>query len=104
VVTSAGAADFSYTGTWKLTGAVVAPWADPKQKPDSAERPRLVGKTIVFKAREIAGPPPFACKTPLYKQSDYAVDVIFQAAFEQMQSKNKSADPIRLAASLGFPD
>jgi hypothetical protein len=105
VVTSAGAADFSYIGTWKLTGAVVAPWADPKQKkPDSAEQSRLIGKTIVFKAREIAGPLPFACKTPRYRQSDYAVDMIFQGAFEQMQSKNKSADPIKLAASLGFPD
>ena len=58
----------------KLTGAIVAPWADPKQKPDNAEQSRLIGKTIVFKAREIAGPPPFACKTPHYKESDYTAE------------------------------
>jgi hypothetical protein len=101
-VAPAGAADSSYIGQWKLTGAVVAPWADPKQKRDSAEPSRLIGKTIVFKAKEITGPSPFACKTPHYKESDYAADMIFQGAFEEMQSKNKSVDPSKLAASLGF--
>jgi hypothetical protein len=98
----ANAVDSSYLGTWKLTGAVVAPWADPAQKPDSAEPSRLIGKTIVFKAREIAGPPPFACKTPRYKETDYTPDMIFQGAFAEMQSKNKSVDPNKLATSLGF--
>jgi hypothetical protein len=101
-VIPSNAADSFYIGKWKLAGAVVAPWADPKQKPDSADQSRLIGKTIVFKAREIAGPPPFACKTPRYKESDYTPDMIFQGAFEQMQSKNKSVDPNKLAASLGF--
>ena len=54
---AAKAVDASYIGTWKLTGAVVAPWADPKQKPDSAEMTRLLNKTVVFQARRIAGPP-----------------------------------------------
>jgi hypothetical protein len=95
-------ADSFYIGKWKLTGAIVAPWADLKRMPDSAEQSRLIGKTLVFKAREITGPPPFACKTPHYKESDYTPDMIFQGAFEEMQSKNKSVDPIKLAASLGF--
>ena len=56
----------------------------------------------MFKAREITGPPPFVCKTPRYKESEYSPDMIFQGAFEQMQSKNKSVDPNKLAASLGF--
>jgi hypothetical protein len=99
---AAEAAEATYLGQWKLAGAVVAPWADPKQKHDSAEQSRLIGKTIVFKAREITGPPPFACKTPHYKESEYAADMIFQGAFEEMQSKNKSVDPGKLAASLGF--
>ena len=96
------AADSFYIGKWTLTGARAAPWADPKQKPDGAEQSRLVGKTIVFTAREISGPPPFACKTPHYKQSDYTADMIFQGAFEEMRLKNKSVDPGKLAASLGF--
>jgi hypothetical protein len=99
---AAKAAEPSYIGTWKLSGAVVAPWADPKQKPDSAEMTRLVGKTIVLQARQIAGPPPFACKAPHYRESDFTADMLFQGAFQEMQSKNKSVDPDKLAASLGF--
>src|ERR1700686_5593264 len=96
---AARAADASYIGTWKLTGAVVAPWADPKQKPDSAEMTRLLNKTVVFQAKQIAGPPPLACRAPHYKQSDYTADMLFQGAFEEMQSKNKSSEPDKLAAS-----
>ncbi len=99
---AAKAADASYIGTWELAGAVVAPWADPKRKPDSAEMMRLIGKTIVFQAKQIAGPPPFACKAPHYQESDFTADMLFQGAFEEMQSKNKSVDPDKLAASLGF--
>lgn len=101
---TAKAADTLYIGTWKVSGAVVAPWADPKQKPDSAEQSRLLGKTIVFKAKEIAGPRPFACKAPHYKESDFTADMIFQGAFGEMQSKNKSVDPNKVAASLGFAE
>ncbi len=99
---SAKAADTFCIGTWKISGAVTAPWADPKRKPDSAEPSRLLNKTIVFKIKEIAGPPPFACKAPLYKDSDFSADMVFQGAFEEMQSRNKSVDPDKLAASLGF--
>ena len=99
---AAKAADASYIGTWKLTGAVVAPWADPKQKPDSAEMTRLLNKKVVFQAKQIAGPPPLACRAPHYKESDVTADMLFQGAFEEMQSKDKSIDPDKLAASLGF--
>jgi hypothetical protein len=96
------AADASYLGTWKISGVVVAPWADPKQKPDNAEQARLMGKTIVFKVKQITGPAPFACKAPHFKESNVGADMIFQGAFEEMRSKNKSVDPDKLAASLGF--
>lgn len=101
-VSAVQAADASYIGTWKLTSAAVAPWADPKQKPANAEMARLVGKTVVLQARQIGGPPPFACKAPHYQESDFTADMLFQGAFEEMQSKNKSVDPDKLAASLGF--
>ena len=100
--TPAKSADSFYLGPWKISGAVTAPWADPTQKPDRAEQARLLGKAIVFKASEIDGPPPFACKAPHYKESDFSADMIFQGAFEEMQSKDKSVDPDRLATSLGF--
>ena len=99
---SAKSADLSYIGTWKISGAVTAPWADPTQRPDRAEQARLLGKTVIFKLKGIEGPPPFACKLPHYKESDFTADMIFQGAFEEMQSKNKSIDSDKLAASLGF--
>jgi hypothetical protein len=98
----ARAADAFYIGTWKISAAVVAPWADPKQKSDSAEQARLLNKTIVFKLKEIAGPPPFACKPAHYKESDFSADMLFQGAFGEMRSNDKSVDPDKLAASLGF--
>jgi hypothetical protein len=98
----AKAADRLYLGNWKISGAVAAPWADPKQKSDSAEPSRLLGKTIVFRSREIAGPPPLACKAPHSRESELSADMIFQGAFEEMQSKDKSVDPNKLAAALGF--
>jgi hypothetical protein len=62
----------------------------------------LLDKTITLRAREIAGARPFACTAPHFKISDFTADMIFQGAFETMQSNNKSVDPNKLAASLGF--
>ena len=98
----ARAADTSYLGTWKLTDAVVAPWADAKQKPDAAEKTRLIGKSVVLAPKAITGPKPFACTAPHYKVSNFTADMIFQGAFGEMQSTNKAADPNKIAASLGF--
>ena len=96
------AADASYLGTWKVSSATTAPWADSQQKSDGAEQGRLIGKAVIFKAREIAGPAPFACKAPHYKEKNYTADMIFQGAFGEMKSKDKSVDPNKIAASLGF--
>jgi hypothetical protein len=96
------AADATYLGTWKVSGATTAPWADPKLMPDTAEQARLIGKAVVFKTKEIAGPEPLACKSSHYKERNYTADLIFQGALEEMKSKNKSVDPNKIAASLGF--
>jgi hypothetical protein len=96
------AADTSYLGTWKLTDAVVAPWADAKQKPDAAEKARLIGKSVVLAPKAITGPNPFACTAPHYKVSNFTADMLFQGAFGEMQSADKAADPNKIAASLGF--
>jgi hypothetical protein len=99
---SARAADQFYIGVWKISTAVVAPWADPKQKPDSSEQARLLGKTIDLSAKRISGPSPFACSGPHYKVSNFTADLIFQGALGEMHSTNKSFDPNKIAASLGF--
>jgi hypothetical protein len=96
------AADLFYIGTWKLSGAVAAPWADSKQKPDGAEKARLLGKTVIVAPKKITGPNPIACAAPHYKISDYPPDMIFQGAFGEMQSKDKMVDPTNVANSLGF--
>jgi hypothetical protein len=102
MITIVAQADTFYLGTWKLTDAVVAPWADARRKPDSAEKTRLLGKTVVFTAKQITGPRPFACAAPRYKVSDTTADMIFQGALSEMQSSNKNVDPGKIAAALGF--
>jgi hypothetical protein len=48
------------------------------------------------------GPSPIRRGADEVKERDYAADMIFQGAFEEMQLKDKSVDPSKLAASLGF--
>ena len=96
------AADSFYLGTWKIESAVLAPWADAAHKDDAAEMKTLVGKTVIFKAAEIAGPRQVACKGPNYQVKDYPADMLFQGEFGEMQRRNKSVDPAKLAAKLGF--
>lgn len=54
VASPATAADSFYVGSWTLTAAVVAPWADPHRKPDDEDRARLLGKTVILKSGEIS--------------------------------------------------
>jgi hypothetical protein len=97
-----GAADNVYLGTWKISSAVVAPWVDRKQKLDESEKQQLLGKTIELAAKRISGPKPFSCSGPHYKVSNFTADMIFQGAFGEMQTTDKSVDPNKIAASLGF--
>jgi len=95
------AADAFYLGTWKITSASVAPWTEGRP-PDPAELKTLVGKTVVIKPAEILGPRQNACKGPKYQVKEYPADMLFQGAFGEMRSRDKSVDPARLAARLGF--
>ena len=102
-MTSLASAETPFIGNWNIASAVVAPWADLQQrKPDEKERARLIGKTITISAKAIAGPLPFPCKGAHYAIKDYTADLLFQGAFEEMRSKDKSVNPNKLAASLGF--
>jgi hypothetical protein len=97
------AAEPFYLGTWKISSAVVAPWADPAaRKPDPTEMKSLVGKIVVFKTNEITGPHQMACKGPKYVVKDYPADMLYQGAFGEMKRNKPSVDPGKLAASLGF--
>jgi hypothetical protein len=98
----AGADEPFYLGTWKLDSAVVAPWADPHEKPDAAAMKALIGKTVTLTPAAIAGPKVFACKGPHYKVSNFTAAMLFRGAFEEMKDNDKSVDPLKLAAALGF--
>jgi hypothetical protein len=99
---TAVAADTFYLGTWKISSAVVGPWWNEAQKPDPAEMNSLVGKTFVIRPKEIIGPRQIACKGPKYEVRDYTADMLFQGAFDEMRSRNKSVDPAKVAAKVGF--
>jgi hypothetical protein len=100
---SASAADPFYLGTWKITSAAAAPWRDgPAYASDSLEMKSLVSKAVVIQAQSITGPHALACKGPKYQVKDYPADMLFQGAFGEMKSRDKSADPAKLAAKLGF--
>jgi len=97
------AADSFYLGDWKITSAVVAPWwNDARQKPDPAETRMLTGKTISITPRAIVGPGILGCKSPRYKVKDYPADSLFQGSFGEMHDRDKSIDPVKVAATLGF--
>jgi hypothetical protein len=96
------AADVFYLGTWKIDSATVGPWWSEKGKPDPAEMKSLAGKTFVISATGITGPRQVACKGPKYRVKDYPADMLFQGAFGEMQSRDKSVDPAKVAATVGF--
>lgn len=96
-------ADAFYLGSWKIDSAAIAPWwDDPARKPDAAEMKALVGKSFTIMARAITGPRQIACNDPRYEVKDYPSDMLFQGAFGEMHERDKSVDPRRVAATLGF--
>ena len=98
----AGAEPF-YMGTWKVASAVVAPWwDDPLQKPDPSESKMLVGKTVTFEARRIAGPQPLMCNDLKYRVRNYPAGFLFQGQFGEMHLRDKTVDAAKVAASVGF--
>ena len=101
-VQGAKAAEPAYLGKWTFTNAAAAPWSTPSRKPDEAERARLMGKSITIGAKGISGPDPFLCKGAHYAMRDYTPDLLFQGAFDEMRRKDKSVEPDKIAASLGF--
>jgi hypothetical protein len=96
------AADVFYLGTWKIDSAVVAPWWMDRVKPDAAEMTSLVGKTIIVTRTGIAGPRQLACKGPKYEVKEYPADMLFQGMLGEMHERDKSVEPIKVAATLGF--
>ncbi|MEO8027273.1 MAG: hypothetical protein ABI823_12410 [Bryobacteraceae bacterium] len=99
-------ADPFYLGTWKITTATAAPWAEPGNKaghkPYEPERKMLVGKTVIFRPDAIVGPRQVGCKGPKYVVQDYPADMLYQGAFGEMQRADETVDPVKMAEKVGF--
>lgn len=103
ILPAARAADAFYLGTWKIVSAAVAPWADPAaRKPDPTEMRGLVGRTVILTAKAIRGPREVACSGPRYQVKNYPADMLFEGAFGEMKRRDQSADPQKIAESVGF--
>lgn len=96
------AGDAFYLGTWRIDSATLAPWADAEHNDDAAEMKSLVGKTVVIGPKHIAGPRQVACNGPNYKVVDSPAEGLFQGAFDEMHRRDRSVDPAKLAAKVGF--
>jgi hypothetical protein len=93
----------TYLGAWKISSAVVAPWADRSNlAADAADKTRLMGKTVTLGAHAITGPQPLACKGPHYKLSSATADLLFQGELGELQDANPKVSAAALAAQLGF--
>ena len=62
----------------------------------------LVGKIVVIKPAGITGPRALACNGPKYKVVESPVEGLFQGEFDEMHRRDKSVDPNKLAAQVGF--
>ena len=62
----------------------------------------LVGKVFSIMPKMITGPRQLACPRPKYEVKDYTADMLFQGEFAEMRGRDKSADPMKLAADVGF--
>lgn len=76
-IAPSAAAEAPLAGKWRITRAVVAPWADEA----AAGEPSLaVGATVRFRARSIVGPHPIGCQNAQFAPSDVPVEGLFQGA------------------------
>ncbi len=57
---------------------------------------------VTIKPSEILGPRAVACKGPHYQVAEVEADMLFQGSFDEMRRRDKLADPVKLAAKLGF--
>jgi hypothetical protein len=62
-------------GQWRMTRAVVAPWAEEGEA--KIER-AWIGKNIVFKSNKVKGPGPVACANAQYEATSMPAEGLFQ--------------------------
>ena len=91
------------TGRWVIAKAAIAPWADPLQRGGRAEQHRLVGRTVTFGPRSVAGPAPLGCAHAVYSAHDDTPDLLFEGELAEPDRKSgRPRDVAGLARGLGM--
>ena len=80
----------------------MAPWATPEEAQDGTEPKRLLGKTVTFGPKAVAGPAPLGCSKPVYSNRMDGPDMLFQGMLAEPDRNGKPRDPMRLAKELGM--
>lgn len=107
LIAPAAGAQAMFAGAWTITGAVHAPWEDPRH-PVGGDEKRLLGKTVVFEARRIVGPRPLGCSGAKYQITDAPFDMLFEGGLATAPGDGAGqpdlARAARNARALGFID
>lgn len=90
---SARTAHQDHLGAWDITETRPAPWVVPGDPSTAPHDAGLVGKTIVYRVKAIAGPPLLACEGPKYAIKTVPPEGLFQGGLTA---------PAQQAAELGF--
>jgi hypothetical protein len=102
----AAADDFPFAGSWKITGAVHAPWEDPDDPMITDDAERYSGKIVTITADSLKGPDLLGCG-----KTEITVETLpFASLFEGglgADPKNPGGDydenkAKKLALALGF--
>ena len=96
------ARDADLQGRWVIAKATLAPWADPRQRGGGEEETRLVGRTVSFGPRSVAGPQPLACAHAIYSAHDDTPDLLFEGGLAEPDQSGKPRDAAALARKLGM--
>ena len=91
-----------FTGRWIIAKAAIAPWADPLQRGGRAEERRLVGRTVTFGPRSVAGPAPLGCAHAVYSGHDDTPDLLFEGELAEPDPQGRPRDAAALARGLGM--
>jgi hypothetical protein len=88
------AAEPSFYGTWAITEAKVAPWANAQHDAfGQREQRRLIGTRVIFRPAQIVAPSPLRCYDPHYAMTEAPPDYLFQGGL---------TDAAAQARALGF--
>jgi hypothetical protein len=86
---SPSCAQEAFAGSFVISKADTAPWANAAPKPD-AELRGLLGKSASFQKTRIDAPKPLGCTQLKYAIKDYTADMLFQGSLKEPEQQSKA--------------